>query len=258
MKNRIGSSVGLLLDQGRGILEVIKLLAENALGAEIFTSNPPKFTPYTDGHISAICKAIKELPFATAHTGIVPWRPDALQQEITLCSRLGVSILVVHGSTLGIEDSPKPPDYSTISELATRAREMNVTLALENGYTGGLTMLVSAIEKIGDNPSESGLGICIDTWRACQAKDRAQNSLYDYLREVGKQLIHIHVDDVSSDKRTLPGHGEIDWRRVGEILSEAGYSENFIFEMVCGDDPLRDICEVRDYLVDSLSCLLVS
>jgi sugar phosphate isomerase/epimerase len=78
------------------------------------------------------------------------------------------------------------------------------------------------------------------------------------LREVGEQLIHIHVDDVSFDKRTLPGHGEIDWRRVGEILSEVGYSGNFIFEMVCGDNPLRDICEVRDYLVDSLSCLLAS
>jgi sugar phosphate isomerase/epimerase len=256
MKNRIGSSVGLLLGQGMGILEVLKLLAEKGFGAEIFTSNPPEFEPYTDEDISAIRKAIEELPFATAHTGIVPWQPDSLKQEVALCSRLGVSILVVHGSTLGVEDSPDPPDYSTISELASRAKELNVTLALENGYTGGLKMLVSTMERIGDEPSKSGLGICIDTWRACQANDRAQNSVYDYLREVGEQLIHMHVDDMSSHRRALPGHGEIDWARIGEILSRIRYSGNFIFELACGADPLRDICEVRDYLVDSLSCLL--
>lgn len=252
IKNRIGSSVVLFLGQKIGMLQVLRLLAENGFGAEIFTSNPPEFEPYTDRDISAIREAIKELPFATAHTGIVPWQPDSLEQEIDLCSRLGVSILVVHGSTLGVEDSPGPPDYSTISELAARAKEVNVTLALENGYTGGLKVLVSTIERIGDDPSKSGLGICIDTWRACQANDGAQNSVYDYLREVGEQLIHMHVDDVSSGRRAFPGHGEIDWLRVGEILSEVGYSGDFIFELAC-ENPLKHICEVRDYLINSFS-----
>jgi sugar phosphate isomerase/epimerase len=248
MKNRIGSSVGLLLSKELGILKVLKLLAENGYGAEVFTSSYPEFEPYTDKEISAIRKAIRELPFATAHTGIVTWQPDSLEHEITVCSRLGVSILVVHGSTLGVEENLDPPDYSTISELAARAKEVDVTLALENGYTGGLKMLVSTMERIGDDPSRSGLGICIDTWRASQANDRTQHSVYDYLREVKDHLIHMHVDDVSSGRRAFPGRGEIDWRQVGEILSEIRYPGNLIFELACGDDPMRDICEVRDYL----------
>ena len=155
---------------------------------------------------------------------------------------------MVHGSTLGVEENLDPPDYSTISELATRAKEVNVTLALENGSTGGLKMLVSTMERIGYDPSRSGLGICIDMWRASQANDRTQHSVYDYLREVKDHLIHMHVDDVSSGRRVFPGRGEIDWRQVGEILADIGYSGYFVFELACGNDPLRDICEVRDYL----------
>jgi sugar phosphate isomerase/epimerase len=248
MKNRLGASVGLLLSQEVGILKVLELLAENGFGAEIFTSNYPEFEPYTDKDISAIREAIKELPFATAHTGIVPWQPDSLEQEIALCSRLGVSVLVVHGSTLGVEDNLDPPDYSTISELAARAKQVNVTLALENGYTGGLEMLVSTMRRIGDDSSASGLGICIDTWRASQANDSARHSVYDYLREVKDYLIHMHVDDVSSGRRAFPGRGEIDWIQVGEILLDMRYSGNLVFELACGDDPMGDICEVRDYL----------
>ena len=71
--------------------------------------------------------------------------------------------------------------------------------------------------------------------------------------DADRLLIHMHVDDVSSGRRAFPGRGEIDWMQVGEILSDMEYSGNSVFELACGDDPMGDICEVRDYLVGSLS-----
>ncbi len=166
-------------------------------------------------------KRLKELldqaPAVSLHTRLDHYDPRAAQQEIDMCAYLGGKVVVVHQSTLGVDENTNNFDH--VRQLAQYAQDRGVYIALENGNFQILKRVVGEVDLFS---SRGGLGICIDVGHAnlCQADFEAPVEWF--LDEFHWRLVHLHLADNfgKNDDHLAPGEGTIDWRKILSKLEQ--------------------------------------
>ena len=59
---------------------------------------------------------------------------------------------------------------------------------------------------------------------------------YEFLCKIAGSVVHIHVNDNSPGKDCLlPGHGEMDYRRIRDILNQSGADPGWVIEVYRGN-----------------------
>ena len=198
--------------------------------------------------IRALCELA---PFVSVHSRRVLWQwdPQGLSREIAFCKAIGTYTLVLHRESLGLYDPPSRPDFPAIVRLAAEARKAEVMLVLENGRDT-LWALDLALDEIGDDPSKTNLGICVDVGHAHLSQDAGRQPIQNYLERYRSQLIHVHLHDnlTKEDDHLLPGEGSIDWPDLFRTLGEIGYHGPAVLELHPKGDPLAAIVKARGFL----------
>ncbi len=140
-------------------------------------------------------------------------------------NRLGAKIFVLHGAILSSKCSPEHyvKQFRLLSEIG---REHGVTVAQENvSYclSGDLEFLKMMKRELGDHAR-----FVLDL----KQTRRSHADVFDYVRELGENIIHLHISDGDGDKDCLPvGHGGFDFRRLMREMSEIGYDGAYIVEL---------------------------
>jgi len=187
------------------------------------------------------CRELGLIPWSAHSTGSGAVGTEA-QREATLRDRgrcleltalLGAQVMVYHvsdysaatyasgvpGELLGVESA-------VLAELARRAADLGLRIAIENGSDVGImTYLVALVEAV-DNPA---LGVCVDTGHAALGDLGPGRAI----RMAGEHLYTLHLQDNwgERDDHLPPGAGKIDWCDVGEALAEVKYDGVLLEEL---------------------------
>jgi len=139
--------------------------------------------------------------------------------------RLGARIFVLHGAILS---SSCPPEHyiKQFRLLAQAGQEFGVTVAQENvSYcmSGSLDFLKYMKRE---------LGSCAKFVLDLKQSRRSHEDVFDIIRELGKDIVHLHVSDADSDRDCLPiGHGDFDFRRLIQEMNALGYDGAYMVEL---------------------------
>lgn len=139
--------------------------------------------------------------------------------------RLGARIFVLHGAILS---SCCPPEHyiKQFRLLAQAGQEFGVTVAQENvSYcmSGSLDFLKYMKRE---------LGSCAKFVLDLKQSRRSHENVFDIIRELGEDIVHLHVSDADPDRDCLPiGHGNFDFRRLMQEMNALGYDGAYMVEL---------------------------
>ncbi len=140
-------------------------------------------------------------------------------------NRLGAKIFVVHGA-ISSSDCPEDLYMRQFSLLARTGLEYGVTVAQENVYyckSGRLEFLKRMKEELGELAR-----FVLDLKQVRRSKE----DIFDYVRELGGNIVHCHMSDANADCDCLPiGEGDFDFRRFTDMLAGEGFDGAYIIEL---------------------------
>ena len=227
--------------------EVAPLILAEGLGLELWVGEYD-YRPFAPEAVEALVPICRRADPLTIHTRVEDWRPAALEAEIDLAARLGAEALVVHPGTLGLT-APDPP-WPAVRDLAARARQAGVVLALENSGRIGIRPMRLALEAFGDDPATSGLGLCLDVGHAHRSRRLDGLELPAYVAEFRPAIVEVHVHDNrgEADLHLLPGAGTIQWPPLLEAMRTLGPRTVVCIEVKCASTPLGTLRAAREFL----------
>ena len=233
------------------IIDAVRVVVSLNLGVEMWESRGDGDTKLTKEGIALVKAECEKAPFVSLHSSPRHWRwdPKGLADEIALARTINAKTLVLHKESLGLSDPSAHPDLPAIRRLASKARNAGVMLALENG-PDSMWALDLVLDKIGDDPKKTNLGVCIDVGHAHISHDAGRQPIRNYLERYRGQLIHLHLHDNrgEGDDHLPPGEGSIDWRMALELVNRVGYQGPGVLEIHSTGDLIRTIGAARDYL----------
>lgn len=144
-------------------------------------------------------------------------RREMMPKSIEICAFFGCRNIVVHGLKLshflGSEEAEWAKTEEYLSDLAPMAKELNVTMCIENLYTsignhiveGSCCNAARACERIDRINARYGaevLGFCFDTGHA----NIVGIDMEDFITTLGHRLkvLHIHDNDGRQDLHQIP------------------------------------------------------
>ena len=139
--------------------------------------------------------------------------------------RLGAKIFVLHDAILS---SKCPPEHylKQFMLLSEAGREYGVTVAQENvSYclSGEVEFLKMMKRELGEN--------AVFVLDLKQVR-RSKGDVFEYIRALGKSVVHLHISDACGDRDCLPvGHGGFDFRRLMQEMDALGYSGAYMLEL---------------------------
>lgn len=160
-------------------------------------------------------------------------------------NRLGAKIFVLHGAILSSRCTPEHY-VRQFRLLAETASEYGITVAQENvSYclSGDLDFLRMMKRELGDHAK-----FVLDL----KQSRRSHADAFDYIRELGENIIHLHISDGDGERDCLPvGHGTFDFRRLMREMSATGYDGAYIVELYRENyDTFDRLKESADRLTD--------
>ncbi len=163
----------------------------------------------------------------------------SLAHCLEVCSELGARVMVVHPvhcSPLRRPDATPEAqrleqDLRILEPVCTRARELGLEIALENGAT---LVDMGYLLRLGQALGGPHVGYCIDTGHANLGDLGAARAV----AMAGPRLYTTHLQDNHglSDEHLPPGAGAIDWTAVFAALKAAGYARPLMLELTDGPD----------------------
>lgn len=178
-------------------------------------------------------------------------REQVAPKSMAVCHFFGCSYMAIHGfklaTFLGSEEAEWAHTEQLIHFLAPMAKEMGITLCVENLYdsVGGhlvegpccnVRKMVDRIDRINDRYHEEILGFCFDTGHANLVGldfERFLTALDHRLK-----VLHIHDNDGISDLHQIPftftrtreNHSSTDWEGFVRGLKTIGFNGVLSFE----------------------------
>ena len=141
--------------------------------------------------------------------------PQNLREEIDFACSIGAGTLVVHPICLGLVRHGDEIDVDEVRRAAAYAARLGVRLALEN-VANSIWALDRVLDKVGNDPERTNLGICIDIGHAFLSNDADPEPIRGYLNRYREQVLHPHLHDNrgETDAHLIPGEEIIDWPGV--------------------------------------------
>lgn len=136
-----------------------------------------------------------------------------------------IPIMVMHLTAGKTPPLPNKKGLELIRDLVQLAKDMNVTIALENSEGYGNQHLEYVFSGI-HSPS---LGFCYDSSHDAIAKEFRGKALEKW----GSLLTTTHISDNKgiADDHLLPWKGSIDWRKVMKQFSKCSYNGTIMLEV---------------------------
>lgn len=157
---------------------------------------------------------------------------DAHIEAARLLSRLGGTILVVHGSA-HFHDEHELAQRSrlsaeSIAKLAEECANIGVRIAIELlsppqvGHSAALLLYLLAVS---DHPN---VGVCIDVNHIFPP-----SCIVPTIRLLGPKILTLHISDYDGlvERHWLPEQGVIDWPALIQALSGINYNGAFVYEV---------------------------
>ncbi len=140
-------------------------------------------------------------------------------------NRLGARVFVVHGA-ISSSGCPEELYMRQFSLLARTGLEYGVTVAQENVYycmSGRLEFLKKMKDELGELAR-----FVLDLKQARRSKE----DIFDYVRALGKNIVHCHISDADCDCDCLPvGEGDFDFGRFADMMADTGFDGAYIIEL---------------------------
>ncbi|MCH5197826.1 MAG: sugar phosphate isomerase/epimerase [Oscillospiraceae bacterium] len=147
-----------------------------------------------------------------------------LMESVSLAASHGITKVIIHLSSK--ENCPHITDAGLLNfdKLVNFAAGKNITIAVENQRKLGNIATILEIY-----PKGSNVGFCWDNGHeACFAHGR------EYLPLFGDRCVYTHIHDnnriYNVDEHLLPYDGQIDFRRVADLLHASGYKGSLTLE----------------------------
>jgi sugar phosphate isomerase/epimerase len=172
-------------------------------------------------------------------------------KSMQVCAFLGCPYIVIHGfklaELLGSEEAEWAATESFLDFLAPMAKEMGITMCVENLYCGIGNHIVEGpccdagkaaerIDRMNERYHAEVLGFCFDTGHANLVGIDFEN----FMATLGYRLkvLHIHDNDGIADLHQIPytftrtreNNSSTDWDGFVRGLSRAGYRGTLSFE----------------------------
>lgn len=143
------------------------------------------------------------------------------------CAEFEIPIMVMH-----LTEGTKPPapnkyGLESMATLVKAAEDLGVKIAIENTRrTDNVPFILSEI------PSNN-LGCCYDSSHDRLVQNRGETLLTDF----GHRLLATHLadNDGSIDRHWLPGHGIVDWPKLGKLFPQDSYQGCLTLEVVADE-----------------------
>lgn len=151
---------------------------------------------------------------------------EEMKRTMDVMDILGTNLLVVHCGSQGDTDSQESRGrmIASLQELDNYAGK-RIFIAVENimtdlSKTGVLIDMLKGFNEY--------VGICLDIGHANVNEDPIQA-----IKTCARKLLTTHISDNDGrkDLHLTPFEGQIPWGKVYKTLIEAGYKENFVFEL---------------------------
>lgn len=174
-------------------------------------------------------------PLATTVGRIDRANREYLAGLLRTCGELGAERAVVHVTTRQRRRDPDevarerlPP---AMRAVAAAGAEHGVEVCFENvGNVGG-----TRLELVGELAEAADVPLCLDVGHAFEERDHG--AIERFVERHGDRIAHLHCHDVRRRGDThLPiGSGDVDYGRVGEALSAAGFDGTATVEVFTDD-----------------------
>lgn len=154
-----------------------------------------------------------------------------INKSINMAERLGVNILVIHGSSEPINDNERNQRISkcksSLSILSEKAESAGIKLALEMLPRTCLGNTADELQILLDDLPVEHIGFCFDV---NHSKDHTK--IPNIVKQLGSRIITLHISDYDGvdEKHWMPFKGIIDWGAFANALSDIDYSGAFIYE----------------------------
>lgn len=234
------------------IHDAARQIVDAGFGAEVllvdFWGVPGAISEDTIERLTEVCQAAR---FITTHACINKWSPEAVREEILTAARIGIPLMIVHPYVLGLDEPEFRPVDQEIRDLCKFALDNGVTLALENLGKTGIGSLRQALDIVGTDPANTGLGICIDIGHANRSCTDDGIRPEVFLKEFAELILEVHVDDNfgADDLHLPPGQGSIDWPPVVEAIRSLRDDVVVCLEIAAPEAPLETLHASRDFLL---------
>ena len=202
-----------------------------------------------------------------------PGAENIIKRRIDFAHRLGARTLVLgcnhkalshpagDAARAGAQDEKKARSfmYAMLRDAAAYGARKNVRIALEihGGITANAAEALRTMKEVG----HPNLGINFDTGNILYYNETfSSDDAARELQALAGHVFHVHLKDIVRGKtkaeHTLPrlGRGEVNFRRVFDILHEAGFFGPFSFEVETFHGVTKSE-NIGDYLDDLLASI---
>jgi sugar phosphate isomerase/epimerase len=236
------------------LADALRTLSQHGIRwIELTTAPPHMFTPHSGAYERVeLTRLLKTLGLQVvsvnptfADINLISTNPDIravsvrqLAAEIELAADLGAPYAVaVPGRRHQL--APAPGDAAravlddALSTLTARARELGVTVALENSPYGYLGTSAELFDVVAEHDTPS-LRVTYDVANALAQEDPAEG-----VARLGPYLALAHVSDAWRSRwaHTSVGRGEVDFAAFAAALAAAGFTGPTVYELADGEDP---------------------
>lgn len=160
---------------------------------------------------------------------------------------LGAKILVLHGQRNYQHSKITEEEYlENYHQLFQEGKRFGITVAQEN-VVNFRSEKVDFIRRMGESLGEE-CAFVLDIKQAV----RAGESPLEMCRAMGKQLVHVHLNDHREGADCLlPGQGNFNFKNLFQILQETGYHGQGVIEVYRDNysNP-EELWQAREYLLE--------
>ena len=160
------------------------------------------------------------------------------------CAYNGVTLVIMHAIIGFDKHTPTIVGMKRFGRVFDRARDLGVTVALEN--TEGAVYLNALMSVY---MHEQNVGFCIDT-----GHELCYNGGRDMIGAYANKLICTHLNDNmgvtgeeitwQDDAHLLPFDGVANWQGIARRLQDAGYTGDLTFELTKAGKPERTCSDI--------------
>jgi sugar phosphate isomerase/epimerase len=135
--------------------------------------------------------------------------------------------------------------HDCLAAVVRRAEETGLTLVIENIQD----VRPETRRALVDSFDSAAIALSIDTGHAQLARRMSgAPPVADFIADAGRQLAHVHLQDVDghADRHWAPGEGEIEWVAVFRALAACGSAPHLVLELQDTSQIPKGFATLRD------------
>ena len=229
-----------------GLEKTIDIFAEAGFDGIDFNSDIQHL--YDDSHDKNYYTELKKyaedkgIVFSQAHAPFASVFPEEEKTKQRFCeivngmkhsAWVGAEMIVVHPSTqLDVKDSANhealfESDMNLYTKLIPYAEEFGIKIAIEN-INGAITRNAEGLIKVFDALNNDAFVVCFDVGHGNIIGENPA----EMIRKLGNRIkcTHVHDNDGTGDRHTLPFYGNVDWDDVMKEFAEINYTGDLSYE----------------------------